>query len=207
MSPLTLLTGNPIQSILGVFGVGGSAKSTSGNTSVATAPNAGAGMDSGQLSPFAQLMSTLQQVQQSSPSQYQQLTQQIAANLQSAAQTAQTQGNATAANSLNQLATDFTQASTSGQLPNAQDLAAAIGHHHGHHHGHHAASTTNTADSASATSGSAGSSVSITDITGTPASQNLSSLIAALQSNSAQNSSLNPMSIISSTLSGAGINI
>jgi hypothetical protein len=47
----------------------------------------GAASDNGQLSPFAQLMSTLQQLQQSDPAKYQQITQQIATNLQSAAQT------------------------------------------------------------------------------------------------------------------------
>jgi hypothetical protein len=63
--------------------------------------------DSTQLSPLAQLLSTLQQLQQSNPIQYQQ---QIATNLQNAAQTAQAEGNTTAANQLNQLATDFTNA-------------------------------------------------------------------------------------------------
>jgi hypothetical protein len=58
--------------------------------------------DSQQLSPFAQLMST--QLQQPDPTQYQQVTQQIATNLQSAAQTAQVEGNSTAVNQLNLLA-------------------------------------------------------------------------------------------------------
>ncbi len=82
-------------------------------------------------------MNTLQQLQQSNPTNYQQVTQQIATNLQAAAQTAQSEGNTTAANQLNQLATDFTNASTSGQLPNIQDLAQAMGGHHHHHHHHH----------------------------------------------------------------------
>jgi hypothetical protein len=97
--------------------------------------------DSGQLSPFAQLLSTLQQLQQSNPTEYKQVTQQIATNLQNAAQTATSDGNTSAANQLTQLATDFTTASQSGQLPNISDLAQAIGgggHHH--HHGHHASS-------------------------------------------------------------------
>ena len=90
--------------------------------------------DSGQLSPLAQLMSTLQQLQQSDPAKYQQITGQIATNLQSAAQAAQTAGNTSAANQLNQLAADFSTASQSGQLPNTQDLAKAVGGHHHHHH-------------------------------------------------------------------------
>jgi hypothetical protein len=88
--------------------------------------------DTGELSPFAQLASTLQQLQQSNPAQYKLVTQQVAANLQSAAQTVQSGGNTTGAAQLNQLATDFTNASANGQLPNLQDLASAVGGHHGH---------------------------------------------------------------------------
>jgi hypothetical protein len=91
--------------------------------------------DSSQLSPLAQLLSELQQLQQSDPSEYQQVTQQIATNLQAAAQTATSAGNTSAASQLTQLATDFSNASTSGQLPNIQDLAQAVGGGHHHHHG------------------------------------------------------------------------
>ena len=138
--------------------------------------------DNSQLSPFAQLMSTLQQLQQSDPAKYQQVTQQIATNLQSAAATAQKDGNTAAAAQLNQLATDFTSASTSGQLPNVQDLAQAIGGGHHHHH-HHAAST------ASAASGNSSS----------------DQLLAAFQTSGTQNDSLSPMAIIFNTLAGAGV--
>ena len=92
--------------------------------------------DSSQLSPFARLLSALQQLQQSDPGKYQQVTQQIATNLQNAAQTAESQGNTSVANQLNQLATDFTNASQSGQLPNIQDLAQALQGHSHHHHFH-----------------------------------------------------------------------
>src|SRR5277367_4300771 len=70
-----------------------------------------------QISPFGQVVSTLQQLQQSNPTQYRQIAQQSATNLQKAAQTAQAGGNSTAANELNQLATDFSNGSQSGQLP------------------------------------------------------------------------------------------
>lgn len=101
--------------------------------------------DSSQLSPFAQLMSTLQQLQQSDPTKYQQVTGQIATNLQSAAQAAEAQGNTAAANLLNQFATDFTNASKTGQVPNIQDLAQAAGAHgpHHHHHSHSGANPMN----------------------------------------------------------------
>jgi hypothetical protein len=107
---------------------------TASNLTTATSSPAIQQPDSGQLSEFAQLAGTLQQLQQSNPAQYTQVTQQIAANLQSAAQTATASGNTAAASQLNQLATDFTNASASGQLPNLEDLAKAVsGGHHGHH--------------------------------------------------------------------------
>ena len=143
--------------------------------------------DNGQLSPFAQLLSTLQQLEQSDPTKYQQVTQQIATNLQSAAQTAQSQGNTNAASQLNQLATDFTTASQNGQLPNIQDLAKAVGGAHGHHHHHHAS-----ADADGDNDGSANN-------------QMLGTLLSALQNYNAQSNPLDPMAIITNTLSSAGI--
>lgn len=83
--------------------------------------------DSSQLSPAARATSTLQQLQQSDPATYQQVTQQIAENLQSASQAAESEGNTQAAGQLSQLATSFTEASSSGQLPNTQSLAQAFG--------------------------------------------------------------------------------
>ena len=150
--------------------------------------------DAGQLSPFAQVLSTLQQPQQSNPSQYQQVTQQIATNLQTAAQTAQQNGNTSAAGQLNQLATDFTNASKTGQLPSVSDLAHAVGGHHHHHNGHaHAASSSNDGDSSS----------SSTSTNGT--SQLLSQLVSSLHVNTTQNDSLNPITIIENTLANAGL--
>lgn len=152
--------------------------------------------DNPQLSPFAQLMSTLQQLQQSNPAEYKQVTQQISTNLQTAAQTATTQGNTTLANQLNQLSTDFSNASTSGQLPNIQDLAQAMGGASGHHHHHghgHAESSDSSSDSTSSSS------------TTTTTNSALSQLMSALQSMGTQSNSLNPMTIISNTLSSAGI--
>jgi hypothetical protein len=105
---------------------------TTASTTAASALTSVQQPDSGQLSSFAQLAGTLQQLQQSNPAGYTQVTQKIAANLQSAAQTAQASGNTTAATQLNQLATDFSNASATGQLPNLQDLAHAVGGNHGH---------------------------------------------------------------------------
>lgn len=80
-----------------------------------------------QLSPFAELLSMLQELQQSAPASYQQVTRQTATSLQDAAQAAQSQGDTAAADRFNLLATDFAEASMSGRLPNIKDLAQAVG--------------------------------------------------------------------------------
>jgi hypothetical protein len=194
ISPLNL---GSLQSIVGTAlqGIGISTKSNS-SVSSSSVTSSVQQPDNGKLSPFAQLMNTLQQLQQSNPTQYQQVTQQIAANLQSASQTAQADGNTTLATQLNQIGTDFSNASQSGQLPNVQDLAQAVGGHHHHHHAHAASS-----DSDSSTSS-----------TSSTSSQSLSQLLAAFQASAFQSAgttsdSLNPTSIISNTLSSAGITI
>ena len=160
--------------------------STSASSSVSQSP------DNSRLSPFAQVMSELQQLQQSDPSKYQQVTSQIATNLQTAAAA----GNTTAATQLNQLATDFSSASKNGQLPNVQDLAQAVGGHHHHHHHHAEAASTDPAGTASTGSSSSGSSSS---------SQELSQILAAFQASGTQSAATDPTSIIMSTLSSAGI--
>lgn len=171
-----------------------------GNANGASATLLQSQPDNSGLSPLGQLLSTLQQLQQSNPTQYQQVTQQIATNLQDAAQTAQKDGNTTAADQLNQLATDFTNASQNNQLPNIQDLANAIGgggHHHHHHHSH-AASSDSSSDSSS-TDGSTGTTSS------TSSSSTLAQILAAFQANGSQSEALNPLAIITNTLSSAGI--
>jgi hypothetical protein len=187
-SSINSLSSSYLQSILGTALQ--NAGVTAGQTNSINASLSALQSDQGQLSPFVQVMSTLQQLQQSDPSQYQQVTQQIATNLQSAAQTAQSQGNTAAANQLNQLASDFTGASQNGQLPNVQDLAKALSghHHHGGGHHHHAASSSDSSTS-STDAGSGGSS--------------LSQILSAFQTDQSQ--ALNPMSIIENTLSSAGI--
>ncbi len=198
ISPLNLgslqsIVGTALQSV-GISTNSNSSVSSSSSTSSVQQP------DNGRLSPFAQLMSTLQQLQQSNPTQYQQVTQQIATNLQSASQTAQADGNTTLASQLNQLGADFSNASKSGQLPNVQDLAQAVGG--GHHHHHHAHATSSDSDSSN----------SSTSSTSSTSSQSLSQLLAAFQASAFQSagtvsSSLDPMSIINNTLSSAGITI
>src|SRR5271170_1504367 len=139
---MSAINTNPLSSAYVESLLSGALQNNGINAATAPASNAAAAsigtqQDSGQLSPLAQLLSTLQQLQQSNPTQYAQVTQQIATNLQAAAQTATADGNTSAANQLTTLATDFTNASTSGQLPDIKDLAQAIGGGGGHHHHHH----------------------------------------------------------------------
>jgi hypothetical protein len=194
MGSINTLSSTYLQSILGtalqatgLTNTTGNAQSTASLASTALQP------DNSQLSPFADIMSTLQQLQQTNPSEYQQITQQISANLLTAAQTAQTDGNTTAATQLNQLSTDFSSASKSGQLPSVQDLAQAIGGGHHHHHFHAGGSS----DSNSSSSGNSSNS---------SANQTRSQFLSSMQPNAAQNEALNPMVIILNTLSTAGIN-
>jgi len=173
---------------------------TSTSSSTASSSLALSQQSNPQLSPFAQLLNTLQQLQQSNPTLYQQVTSQIATNLQSAAKTATADGNTTQAAQLNQLATDFTNASQNNTLPNIQDLAQAMSGGHGHHHHHmHASSSSSDQDSSNQANTNQAS----------PAT-NLSQLISAFLVNgtsSTQSASLNPLSIIQNTLSAAGVSL
>lgn len=187
ISPLNPLSTSYLQTILGTaMNVAGLSPSQSNNVSSST-PH----FDTGNLSPFSELLSTLQQLQQSNPSQYQQVMQQIATNLQTAAQTMTSQGNTAAANELTQLSKDFSQASQNNQLPNVQDLAQAIGGHHHHHHHFHASSN-------SSNNGSSDSSNNSSNST-------LNQLLSLFQSSAAQSNALDPASIIENTLASAGI--
>jgi hypothetical protein len=202
------LSSHLLQSVLtsALQSVGLTSNTTPTSTSSLGASSAAGQSDSSQLSPFAQLMNTLQQLQQSNPAKFSQVTQQIATNLQGAAQTATSSGDTGAANQLNQLATDFSNASSSGQLPNVADLAKAMGGGHHHHHTSSSSDSSSTGDSAStaATSGSSSSSGS-SNSSSNSASQALSELFSTFQSSSAQSASTDPMSIIMSTLSNAGV--
>lgn len=116
--------------------------------------------------------------------------QQIATRLQSAAQTAQAAGDTTAATQLTQLAADFNTASSSGQLPNVPDLARAMGGHHHHRHIEPAAD-----DSASTSAASVTSS----------ANRTLSQPQGTYPAGGSGSTATDPVSIITSTLSSAGI--
>ncbi len=84
------------------------------------------GSTSNQLSPFAQMLAELQQMEESNPGQYAKVSQQISTNLATAASTAQTRGNTSLATQLNTLSKDFSTASQTGQLPNVGDLEKAM---------------------------------------------------------------------------------
>jgi len=189
LGPISNLASSYLQSIFGA------ALQTAGLSSNANTASTGQTLavqqsDGSQLSPFAQILSSLQQLHQSNPSQYQQVTKQIATNLQNASKTAQSEGNTAAANQLNQLANDFTTASENGQLPNVQDLAKAASGHHHHHHFH-----ASSVDSSSHNSNSGSSAATDSGL--------LSQLLAAFQPNTSQNQALDPLSIITNTLASA----
>jgi hypothetical protein len=189
-----------LSAILPSSGASTTGISTTGNASASTSTSAAAASqtDNQQLSPFAQMISELQQLQQTNPTQYAEVTGKIATNLQSAAQTAQADGNSTAANQLNQLAADFTSASQSGQLPDIQDLAQAQatgGHHHHHHHSESSSTDPSSTSSTDATSTDAWSS----------SSQSQGQLLSSYQASGSQSGSLDPSAIILNTLSSAGI--
>jgi hypothetical protein len=90
------------------------------------------------LSPTAQFLNQLQQIQTQNPQKFQAILAQITGQLQTAAATASNNGNTAQANQLTQLAGTFQGASSGGPLPTAQQLQQAGltgGHHHGG--GHH----------------------------------------------------------------------
>ena len=190
---LNPLSNSYLQSILtsAIQGTGLTTNSANNSLSTSAASSITQAPDNSQLSPFAQLMSQLQKLQQTDPAKYQQVTGQIATNLQTAAQTATAAGNTTQAAQLTQLSNDFSSASKSGQLPNMQDLAQAVGGHHHHHHHGAAPPTDPTGTTGSSTTSSGG--------------QTLSQLLGAFQTNTPQTAATDPASIIMSTLSSAGI--
>ncbi len=114
ISPLTSAVQNYLPSIPGA----GNANSgtAAGGLSRLGLPSIGMPRDQGGLSPFARMLSTLQQLQQTNPAEYQQVTKQVSTNLGKAAQQAQSRGNTAAANQLNKLARDFRQAGGSNSL-------------------------------------------------------------------------------------------
>lgn len=188
IGPLVNLAGGFLQSLI----TGPAKGSSSAKTTAAVTPSGSVGTKGAdQLSPFAQILSSLQQLEQSNPIQYQKVTQQIASSLQTGAQSATATGNPVLASQLTQLSTDFTNASTSGQLPSVNDLAQAIGGgHHRHHHGGGQPSTSGSASSANDNA------------------SNLSEFLQTLnapQPGTNMNNALDALSIIDNTLSAAGI--
>jgi hypothetical protein len=202
MMSIDSLSPNYLQSIL-TSSIQGTGLSNSASTNTAsTSATSTVTQDGGRLSPFAQMLSQLQQLQQSGPTRYAQVTAQISTNLEKASQTAVADGNSTAAVRLDQLSKDFSDASKSGQLPNIQDLPQAVaGNHRGHGHHHHHVESSSDPDAGAA----AGSSTSSTASSSTDSNSPVAQLWAAFQSGQSGSDLLNPVSIIMNTLSQAGI--
>ena len=102
--------------MLNILGYGSNSNSKSGiSTSGVSQP-----------SPFAQMLTQLQQLENSNPKRYSQVSQQISTNLSGAASNAQGQGNSKLANQLTTLSKDFAVASQTGQLPDFTHLAKML---------------------------------------------------------------------------------
>jgi hypothetical protein len=109
IAPLVNLATDFIDSLLP--GSSSTASSTSASSNSTTAGNT---TTANQTSPFAQVLSSLQQ---SDPVEFQTVTQQITGYLNTGAQTATANGYTALASQLSQLSTDFTNVSASGHLP------------------------------------------------------------------------------------------
>jgi hypothetical protein len=132
------VTINPVSSLFPSILQPNSSHSNSTNSS-SSISSAVIQTDATGLSPTASFLNELQQLQIQSPTQFNQLMASISGNLNQAAQTATSSGNATKATQLSNLATQFQNAENGGQVPTAQDLqkAGLSGHHHHHGGGHH----------------------------------------------------------------------
>jgi len=190
------LTSNYLQSLLVAIDSSASTSGTSNSSTSSLSSATSSSSDNSQLSPFAQLLSTLQNLQQSNPTEYKSVMTEVAANLKNAASTATSDGNSTEASQLTALASDFTSAASSGDLPNIQDLAQALGGSGGGLSG-----PPPPPPSSSSSSSSDGSSSSTSE-------KLMAQILAAYQaSNGSQSNALNPMSIIMNTLSSAGVTV
>src|SRR5579863_7759067 len=83
------------------------------------------------LSPAAQFLNQLQQLQTQSPQQFQAVISQVTGQLQQAGTTASNDGDTAQASQLTTLAKSFQSAASGGPLPTAQQLqqACLTGHH------------------------------------------------------------------------------
>jgi hypothetical protein len=149
IGPLSSLYSSLLQPVASALGISKNSGSTSATGSVSQTP------DNPDLSPAARMLKMLQQLQQEDPNKFKQLTADIASHLKTEAAQATAAGNATEASKLTSLAAVFQNASSTGQVPNAQSLQQAglgTGAHHHHHHGGGAnpfASSQATSDSSS----------------------------------------------------------
>jgi hypothetical protein len=108
------------------------ASSTSGASAITSAGTSSS--DTVNFSEFAQLFQQLSQLQTSNPAEFTKVTSDAAAQLQQAAKQSTDPAQASF---LSSLATQFQQASQTGNLsPFDNGTQGASGHHHGHHHHH-----------------------------------------------------------------------
>ena len=199
MSSITSnLYNNNLQSVLNINTAATDSLAGTTSTSSGTLPT-----DSSKLSPFSLAAAALQHLQQSDPAKYQVVTGQIATNLKTSGQDAAADGYPIVADVFNKLSTDFSTASSTGQLPTFPDLAKLAHPHPGHRvHGTPASPTTPIDSDSGSTSDPASTTPSTSADSASPATNQL---LASLQAN--QTNSSNPTNVILSTLDSAGITV
>ncbi len=131
---------NSIQSMYSTNSISG--VTSSGSSATGTVGSSVSGAFSVDVSQPGQLFSQLQSLAQSDPTQFKQVTAEIASQLKDAASSA----TGKQADFLNNLANRFQTASQSGKAsdlapPTQQGGAQASGHHHHHHHAEAASSS------------------------------------------------------------------
>lgn len=166
------------------------------NTTNVSAAISYGSQDSAQLSPLAQFVVQLQNIQESHPTEYPSVLSQIADNLKTAADTATQSGDPYTASDYNTLVKDFTDAAKSGGLPNIQDLVQVFEDQGGIPTFGLAPPATYAPSNSSATALT--QPANATDLPN-QSEKLVADILHAIYSNNAQNNSPNPMNIVLNT--------
>ena len=169
-----------------------------GTTSVSASVSYGS-QDSVQLSPIAQFVAQLQNIQESNPTEYPSVLSQIASKLQTVADSAAQSGDSYTASGYNTLVKDFTNAAKSGNLPNIQDLVQVYEDQGGIPTFGLPSTSNDNSSNSSATALS-----TLTNVKGNSAATNqneklVAGVLQALYANNAQDNSSQPVSITLNT--------
>jgi hypothetical protein len=218
MSSLSNVSSNLLQSLIAA-GLGSTTSTQRTDESTNTLDSSGvsslsSSTDSAQISPFSQLLSTLQKLQQSDPSEYKSVMTQIGDKLADAAKAATADGDSAGADQLTKLSDAFKSAGESGDLPDIGVLAQSLDGPRGAPPpppppSSDSSSTTDDSDTTTDSSTSTSTSTSSTD--STELSDELTAKIleafglGSTDSSNTQAQSFQAMSIIMDTLADAGV--